>query len=76
MYYIVPITHFTNPHNTKMLDTNGMGDDSSQSFETTRKHDCIATAQIFHVTLRSDLLQFQHNITHNITCEKLPSSVK
>ena len=70
---IIPMKHFTNPHTTNMLYWTFTGDDDSHYFETPIKQNHSGTAKRFHVSLRSDFMQYQHAITHNITSQKLSS---
>ena len=57
-----------------MVDTNFTGDDYLQSFATSIKHNNNATSKIFRVPLRSYLMQFEHDITHKMTSQRLPPS--
>ena len=62
------------PHIKNMLDTNVNVDEESQSFKTPRKHNHSVAAPSAQVLLRSDTLQYYHNITTHITYQKLPLS--
>ena len=48
---------------------NVAGDDKSRYFETSLKYNYSATAITLHFPLRSDLLKFQHDITHKMTLQ-------
>ena len=67
---IITLKNVTNPHTTSMFDTNIIDDYESQSFSTPRKHNHSENSQMYYVTLRSDFIKFQHNITHNMKCKK------
>ena len=69
MDYLIQMKHFTNTQTTKMLDTNVTDDDKSHSYETPRKNNHSSTAQSFHVQLKSDSLQCQHDIPPKMTCK-------